>query len=179
MDYKEDMDGDRYSKWFRTVLLPAAKDVDKKSVIIMDRAGYHMMLCDDSFKPQKTWKKSVMVRYIIDNGGIDDQTNVAYTEEVLSRKKNVVLLAMCLTLYEKRAKRYAFQDWLKEFNAQNGTDIKGLLLPVAHPRLNPIEMCWGNAKNHVARSCHNFTMDGVVGLFKEQISAKTSGKNRR
>jgi len=79
---------------------------------------------------------------------------------------------MCLTLYEKRAKRYVFQDWLKEFNAQNGTDIKGLVLPVAHPRLNPIEMCWGNAKNHVARSCHNFTMDGVIGLFKEHIAAQ-------
>ena len=172
MDYKEDMNGTRYMNWFKTQLLPAAFTLDKKSVIILDRAGYHLMLCEDSRKPQVGWKKERLADYIVGNGGVDEQTQLPYAKGDLLELLNRELFNICMVLYEKRTKRYIYQDWLKEFNSQNGSDIQALVLPVAHPRLNPIEMCWGNAKNHVAQNNRDFTMNGVIASFKERIAAQ-------
>jgi len=47
--------------------------------------------------------------------------------------------------------------------------------PPYHPELQPIEMCWGIVKNHVARNS-DFTMDNLytqLNIGFEQITAKT------
>jgi len=47
--------------------------------------------------------------------------------------------------------------------------------PPYHPELQPIEICWGVVKNHIARNC-DFTMGNLIKQLDygfEQVTAKT------
>ena len=55
---------------------------------------------------------------------------------------------------------------------------KVLRTPPYHPELQPIEICWGVAKNHVARNC-DFTMNNLTQQLENgfsKVSAETCTK---
>ena len=56
----------------------------------------------------------------------------------------------------------------------NGTDIRLLLLPVAHPVLNPIELMWGRIKRYVRDNNCNFTMSHIRELAEHKIQEQDS-----
>jgi len=62
--------------------------------------------------------------------------------------------------------QYLAQKWINDFNAAHGTDIKFLLLPVAHPILNPIELMWSHLKRHVRQHNRDFTMESIENHTK-------------
>jgi len=179
--HAEVMDGDRYTTWFKTVLLPATRAIDPRGIIVVDRASYHLLLTEDSKSPQSNWGLQKLVQYCIDNNAVDDQTGQKYSWEDLygvvpigkKQRKNgktmKEIVAIARAAHSKRTKRYKYQDWLREFNEKHGSDIKGLALPAAHPRLNPIERCWGRCKNYVASNNRTFTMEAVKELFMDMV----------
>ena len=60
--------------------------------------------------------------------------------------------------------KFQLQHVVDVFNAAHGTDFKWILLPVAHPELNPIEAIWGQIKDHVRKNNATFTMKAVETL---------------
>ena len=55
---------------------------------------------------------------------------------------------------------------------------KVLRTPPYHPELQPIETCWGVAKNHVARNC-DFTVKNLIKQLDyrfNKVTAKTCAK---
>ena len=71
-------------------------------------------------------------------------------------------------LASKPKAQYLVHEWAREFNAASGTNITVLLLPVAHPALNPIEVMWGQIKRYVRDNNHTFKMDEIAHLAKER-----------
>lgn len=56
-----------------------------------------------------------------------------------------------------------------------------LRTPPYHPELQPIELCWGIVKNHIARHC-DFTLSNLISQLEEgfsQVEASTCVKNIR
>jgi hypothetical protein len=56
------------------------------------------------------------------------------------------------------------------WNEDQGTDIKILLLPVAHPRLNHIELIWSRVKTHMASN--NFNDENMMAHIGELAHKK-------
>jgi len=53
-----------------------------------------------------------------------------------------------------------------------------LRTPPYHPELQPIEICWGVVKNHIARNC-DFTMKNLIKQLDngfEKVTAETCSK---
>jgi len=53
---------------------------------------------------------------------------------------------------------------MKEYNKIHKTDLKLLMLPVAHPELNPIELMWSGIKKHVRTHNKTFKMKDIKPL---------------
>ena len=54
----------------------------------------------------------------------------------------------------------------------NGTDIRLLLLPVAHPALNHIELMWGQIKRYVRDNNCDFTITHIRELAEQKYRSK-------
>lgn len=80
-----------------------------------------------------------------------------------------MLFALASEMRPKPA--FLAQQWVNEFNASKGSDVKFLLLPVTHPVLNPIELMWSLIKRHVRANNHEFTMESVEQLTKSKVAA--------
>jgi len=68
----------------------------------------------------------------------------------------------------KPAKRYKIYDWVRIYNEEKGTDIKINILPIAHPRLNAIELMWNWLKSWVVCNNFDFTMSSIYDLTQER-----------
>jgi len=67
---------------------------------------------------------------------------------------------------------YAIDEIAKSF----GHEV--LRTPPYHPELQPIEICWGVVKNHIARNC-DFTMKNLIKQLDtgfEKVTAETCSK---
>jgi hypothetical protein len=78
--------------------------------------------------------------------------------------------------------KYQVQELADKFESGD-FNIKILMLPVAHPELNPIEHIWGVIKRVVASQNLSCNLKEVERLTMEQIESFTGsegwGKNRR
>jgi hypothetical protein len=78
--------------------------------------------------------------------------------------------------------KYQVQELAYKFESGD-FNIKILMLPVAHPELNPIEHIWGVVKRLVASQNLSFNLKEVERLAREQIESFTGsegwGRNRR
>lgn len=150
-------------------------------VFVVDRAPYHVMLTPES-RPITGTRKEVLVKWLVDHGG-KDENGVLITEDRVKTEQD---LAPCrrkrfgqAALYWTNARLLAIgkemkptpvfqlQQWISDFNATNATDIKLLILPVATPRLNPIEYVWSVIKRYVRTRNTRFTMSSVKALTLE------------
>eukprot|EP00170_Pyropia_yezoensis_P000420 contig_2290_g421 len=64
--------------------------------------------------------------------------------------------------------RYKVQDLARRFN------VNILILPVAHPELNPFEMVWGTVKMALKRANVNFTMAELKALVDIEFAKVTT-----
>ncbi len=60
---------------------------------------------------------------------------------------------------------------IDEIAARHGHEI--LRTPPYHPELQPIEICWGVVKNHIARNC-DFTMANLMVQLEDAFSSVTA-----
>ncbi|MCK5536003.1 MAG: transposase [Bacteroidales bacterium] len=142
-DYHGQMNWDIFKKWFVEMLLP---NIPKNSIIIMDNASYHNKLSDIS-PPTFLSSKSKIIKWFDDNA-------IAYTKDLLKPELVEIL--------NKESLQPIFK--IDEIAEKYGHKI--LRTPPYHPELQPIEICWGVVKNHVARNC-DFSMKNLT----EQLDA--------
>lgn len=62
--------------------------------------------------------------------------------------------------------KFAVQQWFDDI----GRGHRVLVLPAAHPELNPIELVWSDMKTYVAHRNTEFSMKRVKELAEERLS---------
>ena len=142
-DYHGQMNWELFRKWFVEMLLP---NIPKNSIIIMDNASYHNRLSESS-PPTFLSAKSKIIEWMDENKITD---------------KKDLLKAELVEILNKTAPSPIFE--IDEIAEKHGHKI--LRTPPYHPELQPIEICWGVVKNHVARNC-DFSMKNLT----EQLDA--------
>lgn len=154
-DYHGQMDWGNFSRWFKEQLLP---NIPEHSIIIMDNASYHNSVEETSF-PKSNSTKDVLRKWLDDMG-------IPWGQDLLKAE----LYALC-KLNEPKPE-YKIDKIAEEY----GHSI--LRTPQYHPELQPIEMCWGIVKNHMARNC-DFTMQKLrcnLPIAFSQVTSKTCRK---
>jgi len=113
--------------------------------------------------------------------GAKDECGEALTMETLLNEETVVptgsrrrkgwskqtLYALAQEL--KPQPQYLIHEWTKACNEAHGSDVTVLVLPVAHPILNPIELMWSQLKKYVRQNNHDFDMTKIRRLVMEKI----------
>lgn len=154
-DYHGQMDSDLFKKWFVEMLIPG---IPKNSLIIMDNASYHNTLSENS-PPTPQCSKKKIKEWLEQNG-------LYCSEDCLK--------AELIEALNKKAPKPIYM--IDEIASSYGHEV--IRTPPYHPELQPIEICWGVVKNHVARKC-DFTMlnliDQLASGFRK-VTAKTCSK---
>jgi transposase len=140
-DYHGQMNAEMFSKWFTEKLIP---NIPENSLIIMDNASYHNILSADS-PPIKTSSKENISKWLTQN-------KISYQPDLL--KVELASIINCLNLEPIYI--------LDEIAKAHGHKI--IRTPPYHPELQPIELCWGVVKNHIARNC-----DFTLATLKQQL----------
>jgi transposase len=180
-DYHGNMDSNSFQKWVIEYMELAAA----RSVLVIDRAPYHVQLTDDTRRAVTSMSRPQLAQWLLDHHVLDDN-GVPYSREILLTVPGVTptgrklqgmtkaaLLALCRENDPKPV--YKVQAWFDKFNNENpGKDLKVLILPVAHPQLNPIENLWGQMKQHVRKYNFKFTMAKIEELFLEKFKKQTA-----
>ena len=149
-DYHGQMNWDLFSTWFKEKLLP---NIPPGSLIVMDNASYHNTLSTDS-APTPACPK--------------DKIKIWLEHNKISCREDCLKVELVETLRKIAPEpSYAIDKTAKDF----GHEI--LRTPPYHPELQPIELCWGVAKNHVARNC-NFTMKNLSDQLEKGFESVTS-----
>lgn len=154
-DYHGQMNASLFQKWFKEKLIPNLPD---NSLIIMDNASYHNILSVYS-PPTSTCKKDRIWKWLLEN-------NIPCEKDCLKAELVAALQKISpQPLYE-----------VDEIAKKQGHEI--LRTPPYHPELQPIELCWGIVKNHIARNC-DFTLSNLKLQLEEgfaKVNAQTCVK---
>jgi len=150
-DYHTNMNWKEFSSWFSKQLLP---NIPKNSLIILDNASYHNVLSEGTF-PKKSHKISILQEWLSHN-------DIPWKKDMLKAE----LYELCSRFSPKP------EFALDRIAAEKGHKI--LRTPPYHPELQPIERCWGVAKNHVAAHNDFTTMEKVNSLLEEGFLKVTS-----
>ena len=154
-DYHGQMNWDLFRKWFTEMLLP---NIPKDSLIIMDNASYHNTLAEYS-PPTPISSKKRIIEWL-------EQNKIPCRGDCLKPE-----------LVEILKKIVPEPIYAVDQIAQScGHEV--IRTPPYHPELQPIEICWGVVKNHVARNC-DFTMINLIKQLESgfgKVTAKTCTK---
>ena len=151
-DYHGQMNFELFAKWFKEMLIP---NIPNNSLIVMDNASYHNILTPHS-APTPTCSKVKIAAWL-------EKNNIACRDDCLKAEMVEVLRKIA------PAPSYAIDEIANEY----GHEV--LRTPPYHPELQPIEICWGVVKNHVARNC-DFTMKNLMEQLEkgfEKVTGKT------
>jgi hypothetical protein len=186
-DYHTEMNAEVFEDWMKQHLLP---HVPANACIVIDRAPYHTMLTEDSKAAKLSGTRQNLALWLVAQGARDDSGTVLTLDRLLNEptpvpdenggvKMNVgwAKLMMATLARDLTPKpQYMVHEWVKTFNAQHNRDIKVLLLPVAHPMLNPIEMMWSQIKQYVRKNNVDYTMPTIQRLAhrKQQMQSKSA-----
>ena len=151
-DYHGQMNWGNFSRWFTEQLLP---NIPENSIIIMDNASYHNTTEENTF-PKSNARKENLRKWLDDIG-------IPWGADLLKAE----LYALCKPFEPK-----------PEYKIDQIAEAAGhsiLRTPQYHPELQPIEMCWGVMKNHMAKHC-DFTLRKFrnnLPLAFSQVTSKT------
>ncbi len=176
-DYHKDMNSVVFNDWLVNKVVPL---LPEKSVVVVDRASYHLVKTVDTRLPDKQTKKGLLEWLREKNIPLIDSTGRDWsqeTDELILKKAlmngsggmRVVELSMIVKKNEPEP-RYEAQDILEGANK----DLKMLILPVHHPELNPIELQWGRLKSFCERNNTTDRMSDVEKLALEEYDRITA-----
>lgn len=136
-------------------MLPA---VPARSVLVIDRATYHTTLTKETQPAKSTFRKQEFAEWLVSHGvqyngmkTVDDYLQLKRVELAYLCKQNTPVPIYQVAVLAQRA----------------NCDI--LLLPVAHPELNPIEMVWAYVKGEISRKNVDFSLKEVERLAHEAL----------
>jgi DDE superfamily endonuclease len=157
-DYHEEMNSKVFLDWVEDKVAPHMPD---GSVMVIDRATYHLVKTDDTKGPDGDNKAPLLAWLRAKQTRLVDSLGKDWTDRpdaTIMKRPNASGTGglpkpelQRLAKLNKPEPRYKVQDVLDA----EGRDLKLLILPTHHPELNPIELQWGRMKTHVAR--HNTT----------------------
>jgi len=142
-DYHGQMNWDLFKKWFVEMLL---ENIPPNSLIIMDNASYHNTLSEHS-PPTPLCSKKKIMEWL--------EQNKIYCRHDCVKPELVEIL-------KKLAPEPSYA--IDEIARSCGHEV--IRTSPYHPELQPIEICWGVVKNHIARNS-DFTMKNLI----EQLNA--------
>lgn len=140
-DYHSEMNSAVFLDWLETKVLP---NVPTNSVIVLDRATYHTTVTDETRPAQSTYTKLQFAQWLCGHNIVEGDMSTVESYMQLFRPE---LALLCKRNKPKTV--YQAEVLARRF------DCVILLLPVAHPELNPIELVWGFVKSHVAKKIQN------------------------
>jgi len=154
-DYHGQMNWKLFERWFTGMLLP---NIPANSLIVMDNAPYHNILSEHS-SPTPSCSRKKIINWL-------EQNKIYCRDDCLKPE--------LIEIIKKIAPEpiYAIDEIAKAF----GHEV--LRTPPYHPELQPIEICWGVVKNHIARNC-DFTMKNLIKQLDngfEKVIAETCSK---
>lgn len=154
-DYHGQMNKDLFLQWFKEKLIP---NIPERSLIVMDNASYHNAQTEYS-APTALSSKDKIRKWL-------EQNNIYCRDDCLKPE--------LVEIIKKLAPEPSYV--IDEIASKHGHEV--IRTPPYHPELQPIETCWGVAKNHIARNC-NFTMKNLIEQLDkgfEKVTAKTCDK---
>lgn len=181
------MNSEVFENWFREKLLNAAvvarKNALRRAVIVIDRASYHVRLTPKSAAATMSMSKVAMSDWIVEHRCRDEE-GMLYTKKWLQEDEHVGpsgRKARGLSkseLYEiasvnQPKKDLQVWEWTRKFNEEHMTDVRVLVLPVAHPELNPIELQWSDIKRYVRKNNFDCNMRLVRELAEQRQKMQT------
>ena len=122
---------------------------------------------EEDKRPVTSWNRYRLTRAIRRWGGAPDDWQLAWA----TRKSKYQLLDYARQIYPYP--KYKIQKVADKFSTEDFS-IEILLLPVAHPELNPIKMVWAFVKRAVASRNMMFKLSHVEQLTNEQLSKVTA-----
>lgn len=148
-DYHGQMNAELFQRWFSEKLIP---NLSEPSLIILDNASYHNVLSSCS-PPTPSSSKDEIRKWLFKNNLVFDQ-NCLKAELALMLKK-----ISPKPIYE-----------IDKIAEKHGHEV--IRTPPYHPELQPIEICWGIVKNHVARHC-DFTLENLKVQLEQGFTKVT------
>ena len=149
-DYHGQMNKELFFKWFTEKLLPNIPD---NSLIVMDNAAYHNTLANCSAPTASSSKEKIR----------------AWLEQQKLYCRKDSLKPELVEILNKFTPEPTYE--IDEAARIQGHRV--VRTPPYHPELQPIEMCWGIVKNHIARNC-NFTMNNLIQQLDKSFDKVTA-----
>uniref|UniRef100_K3WS06 Tc1-like transposase DDE domain-containing protein n=1 Tax=Globisporangium ultimum (strain ATCC 200006 / CBS 805.95 / DAOM BR144) TaxID=431595 RepID=K3WS06_GLOUD len=158
-DYHSEMNLSIFLDWLEKRVFPA---IPPRSVLVIDRATYHTVLTEETKPAKATFTKAELVEWLVKKGVASDiDGHTVSTPDGYVALKKVELEAVCKQ--HKPAPVLQAQVLARKF------DCDVLLLPVAHPELNPIEMVWASVKGYAAKRNVNYSLTDAERLTIERL----------
>jgi len=152
-EYHTEMNSEVFLDWMSKNVFGK---IPNGSVIVLDRATYHMKLTEDSKPASSNFSKQELAEWLLKRKirarkykTIDDFMNL----------KKVELCALCNK--NKPKPRYEVVELAKK------SKVKVLFLPVSHPELNPIELVWSQLKDYIKKKNVNYSLKEVEKHAKD------------
>jgi hypothetical protein len=184
-DYHDEMNDQIMHTWLTTAYLPNAP---ANSVLVLDRATYHTSTNDESKGLKTSWNRDEIADFIVRQEG-KDADGVPYTRNRLLgqvyvfqqgggktrtqiglSKDMLVEIAQPLSTPPVMKIKTYFDAYNTQFPHRN---LRLLLLPIATPQLNPIEMVWGWIKAECRKNNYNHSMKNLIQMIQDK-STKVS-----
>lgn len=146
VDYHEEMDHDRFCRWFKEQLLP---NIEEKRVIVMDNAPYHSVQVDKA--PTLATRKEEMLNWLVRHG--------VQADPILPKG---ALLGIVKDIKPRTPTYY-----VDELAKQHGHQV--IRLPPYHCHYSAIELIWSQVKGHVAANNKTFSLREVEKLIVEGV----------
>ena len=189
-DYHTEMNWEVFVDWLKNSFLEEVKRNKSRlqsAVLVMDRASYHTVLTNESRAATTSMKKSELVDWILRNnckkpvseGGepytkaeLEESDRVVPTEtgDKMRTVKGYTKYELLQISSQNRPEgRYEVVRIIERFNLVEQTDVRVLVLPVAHPQLNPIELVWSDVKRYVRSNNFDCDMKKIRALAEARM----------
>lgn len=160
-DYHSEMNAKVFQHWTKKEVFPK---LPKNSVLVIDRATYHTVLTEETKPASSKFNKLELAQWIQKRKicvKIRKNLRVVHykTLNSLMELTKVELAAICKR--NKPKPKYVISEIAAKFK------VKILILPVAHPELNPIELIWSQLKQHLKKKNVDYSLTKVEELAKE------------
>lgn len=155
-DYHKNFNQEIFVSMFKKHILQKLR---KPTIIIMDRAPYHVCFEDGTFFPSRA-KKAELLEWLL------QRTQDHNLEDEYHQMKKPELLEQVITQWELPS------TLIEDLAAEKGHKV--LFLPQYHPELNAIEYCWafvkGFIRKHPATSMENLLNQQLPEAFSRLTS---------
>lgn len=152
-DYHTDMNQEVFQDWMETKVFP---NVPAGSVIVIDRASYHTVLTKETKPASSSMTKHEFATWLIEH---KIRAKKLKTIDNFLTLKRVELATICKN--NKPKAKFEISEMADKHK------LKILILPVAHPELNPIEMIWSMMKDYIKKKNVNYSLTDVEKFANE------------